>query len=1143
MTKILGLDLGTNSIGWAVVDDDKNKIAGMGSRIFPEGVDNLGDGEKELSKSASRTGARGVRRQFFRRRLRKRYLIKELAKNKLCPVDPAEVKIREGENVFSNPVIIEWFKLNPYELRARAIKEKITLEELGRIFYHMIQRRGFQSNSRSAGSDNDEKSVIFKGDAAKGKTGITDTQEKIKDHHTLGSYLNELYPEEQQPFINGLERIRNRYTTRQMYIDEFEQIWESQKQHHVELNDRLKTIIGGRKKDGYEGDGVLFHQRPLRSQKHLVGYCSLEPTKTRCPISAIPYELFRIYQWVNTVECNGEKIDSKDRQLIIAQLSSKGKVTFKALKKAINKADAAYQFNYSDDDKVIGTHTISNLSGKKLFGKKWHEFSDKEQEDIWHILYFYEDRDKLQEYASENWGFKKEEQLVALGKFNIKQGYANLSRKAINNILPFLKLGFTYDLSVVLGGVKNAFGTTRWNDLDEPERKLILDNIEDIVRQGRKGGFMEGLKSFLISEFDLSRKELDKLYHHSANIGNKTQLEKLPVGTEADKEIQAIRNPVVITALFEVRKLINEIIDEHGKPDKIRIELARDLKNSKTRRDKIRRDQKRLEKENDRIKAELDYINQRHTHNNLLKFKLWEECNKICPYTGKTISVSQLFSGEVQIEHIMPFSKSLNDSFMNKTLCFADENRAKGDKTPYEFYNEQGGDKWEQIKSQALNCFKDKKNYPHSYAKFKQFVKTKYDEDFISRQLNDTRYISKATKEYLTKLVDEKCIETPPGQSTANIRHKWGLNSVLNEDNAKTRDDHRHHAVDALAVACIKVRHLQELGKWNKYDRAYELEDFPMPWDTFLADAQKSVNQILVSHKKTSSLLTTRMVKTTKEGVKYINKGVSVRGQLHKETVYGKRQAPDSDEAYHVRKPIKKLTTIKHVEKVVDVTIRKLIMEKIESLGGFVNGKTIPTDAFFKADDDGNMKCQIFLPNKNGEPVPVKKVRMKENFSGAEKLKEINQYVNPGNNHHVLIYTNEKGELKEDAVTFWTAVERKKQKQPVFQLPETDKKGEIIATLQINDMFLLGLKEDEIDWENPDYENIINYLYRVQKVSSKDYVFRLVSESSLDNNEPPFQNRIQSFGEGKAGWKTFNPVKVKITLTGKLIRDSGSNPS
>ncbi len=1122
MAKILGLDLGTNSIGWAVVDDKNNKISGMGSRIFPMGVENLGDGDNEVSKNASRTGARGVRRQFFRRRLRKKILLKALSENKMCPLKEDDFKDWKNTKMFPSIKLKEWFALNPYELRNKALTEKLNLEEIGRIFYHLIQRRGFLSNSRKGGSDD---GAIFKGNAKEGKIGITETQDKIQNK-TLGSYLYEIYPKENQPFKDGLERIRNRYTTRKMYVDEFELIWDKQKDFQPTFTDELKQLFGGRKLDGYKEDGILFHQRPLRSQKHLVGNCTFEPTKTKCPISAIPFEQYRVYQWVNTVECNGKKITQEEREKIANFLFENDKPDFKRIRKVIGKESAEFKFNYKNDDKIVGAYTISNLCNKKFFGKKWFDFTDKEQEDIWHVLYFFDSKSNLKEYAIKNWGFD-EKSAIAISKFNVKDGYSSLSRKAINNILPFLKQGFVYDVAVVLGGIKNVFGN-KWELLSEEKRNFIVDNVEDIVRSKIAGGFIETIKDLLKKEYGLSDKELEKLYHHSATIEANEVLEKLPVGKEADKQIQAIRNPIVTTALFELRKLVNELLDEHQKFDEIKVEMARDLKISKSQRNKIRRDQKRLERENDRIKAEvLKYTNL--SHDNILKYKLWEECKQTCPYTGKPININDLFSGEVQIEHIHPWSRSLNDSFANKTLCWADENRRKGDKTPFEFY---GNDdvNWSIIKERALKLFSDTKEYPNAYQKFKRFIQQKFDDDFSSRQLNDTRYISKEAKNYLAQIC--KKITVAPGQMTSNLRHKWGLNNILNEENQKTREDHRHHAIDALVMALSKVSYLQELSRWNRHNRTHELKNFPMPWETFQQDAAKATEQILVSHKRLKSILTIRTHKAKKNGKSFKNIGVAARGQLHKETVFGKRTAPFSEEAFHVRKPIESLTTEKQVEKVVDETIRKLIFKRVNELGGYDKGK-IPANTFFVADENGINQPQIFLPNKNGNPVPILKVRMKENIGGAEQLKnDVNQWVNPRNNHHVLIFKDENDNLKEEVVTFWTVVERKRKGFPVYQLPIRGK--EIVTTLHINDMFLLGLKEEDINWETPNYELMKEYLYRVQKFTSGDYYFRVVKTSSINN--PEEKQQINSFGLGKNGWETHNPIKVKISVSGKLIK-------
>ena len=1128
MAKILGLDLGTNSIGWALIDDKLNKILGIGSRIFPMGVENLGDGDNEMSKNASRTGARGVRRQFFRRRLRKKVLLKSLSENNMCPMSLKDFEDWKQTKQFPSEKLATWFAMNPYELRQKALNEKLSLEEIGRIFYHLIQRRGFLSNSRKGGSDD---GAIFKGNAKEGKIGIDDTLESIEGK-TLGSYLYEIYPKENQPFQDGLERIRNRYTTRKMYIDEFELIWDKQSQFHSVLNYDLKTTFGGRKQDGYKEDGIIFHQRPLRSQKHLVGNCSFEPTKTKCPLSAIPNEKRRAWEWVNTVEYNGKKISQGEKEKMIEILYSiplgKEKVDFKVLRKAIGKESAEFKFNYKDDDKIVGTHTISNLSNKKFFGKKWFDFSEKEQEDIWHVLYFFDSKSNLKDYAIKNWSFT-EEQAIAISKFNVKDGYASLSRKAIGNILPFLQQGYTYDVAVVMGGIKNSFGDKWQNDTAENNQKQLdlIDNVYDIVRAKISGGFIDTVKDLLRKEFQFNNKQLKKLYHHSATIDVTALLEKLPIGKEADKEIQAIRNPIVITALFELRKLVNELIEEHGQLDEIKVEMARDLKISKSQRNKIRRDQKRLERENDRVKTEVEKYT-RVSHDNILKFKLWEECKQTCPYTGVSIPVSKLFTGEIQIEHIHPWSRSLNDSFNNKTLCYADENRRKGDKTPFEFYGNDELD-WIARKERALKLFSDTKEYPNAYQKFKRFVQQKFDDDFSSRQLNDTRFISKEASTYLTQIC--KKVNVSPGQMTANLRQKWGLNTVLNDENAKTREDHRHHAIDALVMACGKTSYLQELSKWNRYNRNYDLKDFPMPWETFRFDAEKAVDKILISHKRISNDITIRYTKVEKNGKTHINKGVAARGQLHKEFVYGKRTAPFSDEAYHIRKSIDSLTTEKQLEKVVDEVIKKLIHKRIQELGGFVKG-TIPVNTFFIVDENGVKQPQILLPNKNGSPVPILKVRMKENFSGAEKLKDdVNQWVNPRNNHHVLIYKDEKGNLKEEVVTFWTVVERKSKGFPTYQLPAEGK--EIVTALHINDMFLLGLNEDEINWVNPDYEILRDSLYRVQKLTSGDYFFRKHKSSTVTDDD---YKQIRGFGDGKTGWFTFNPIKVKVSVSGKISR-------
>jgi CRISPR-associated endonuclease Csn1 len=340
-------------------------------------------------------------------------------------------------------------------------------------------------------------------------------------------------------------------------------------------------------------------------------------------------------------------------------------------------------------------------------------------------------------------------------------------------------------------------------------------------------------------------------------------------------------------------------------------------------------------------------------------------------------------------------------------------------------------------------------------------------------------------------------------------------------DPKKNRDDHRHHAIDAIAIALTEQGYLQRLSTYNaqrKQKQRHKLdstEKFPEPWVGFNEDVKIAATQILISHNKNSKTLTKN------------KKGFSVRGQLHKENVFGKRQAPNQEGGYHRRNKITELKNNKHVGKVVDVAIRNLIEKHLEN--GFnidirnPKGYSIPKDAFYK---DG--EWQLFLPNKRGDSVPIKKVRMKEAFGNALQLKtNLNQYVNPRNNHHVLIYEDFDGNLKEDVVQFWTVVERKLQNESIYQLPEDGKL--MVTALEINDNYLLGLsdKEYESNKNNPAF--LSKYIFRVQKISGGDYSFRYHLASTIQNSYEEI--RIQSIN----AWVKQNPIKVKIDMLGNIL--------
>ncbi len=264
MSKILGLDLGSNSIGWALVDDKKKRIIDTGVRVFQEGVNRITGGSEE-SKNKVRRDARGARRRNARYKMRRDTLCNALGHLDMFPKDGHEIEA--------------FFEIDPYVAREKGISEKISLLELGRAFYHINQRRGFSSNRKTASK---EDSTIFKG--TDDKAGINEVKQKLTEDNfkTVGEYLANLNPHE--------ERRRNRYTLRSWYKEEFEKLWENQKQFYPELlTDKEKEYI----------QNVIFFQRPLRSQKRLVGYCTFEPKKRCTPKSSPVFQYFRILEQLN----------------------------------------------------------------------------------------------------------------------------------------------------------------------------------------------------------------------------------------------------------------------------------------------------------------------------------------------------------------------------------------------------------------------------------------------------------------------------------------------------------------------------------------------------------------------------------------------------------------------------------------------------------------------------------------------------------------------------------------------------------------------------------------------------------------------------------------------------------------------------
>ena len=1164
MERILGLDLGSNSIGWAIVDIEEKKIIDMGCRIFPMGV-NLEKGTKEVSKNATRRMKRQIRRQLTRRRYRKLYLIKLLMKHGMFP-SVSNLK-EELTRLRLSPALKEFFSINPYEARSKAYNgDKLSLFEIGRIMYQFSQRRGYKETSLEAP---DDEGKIYEGNPAEGKTGINETKVKAAKFGTLGNYL---YNED--PLKT---RLRNRYTTRGMYVDEFNKIYGTFSRYYPDIfTEEMKLRLGDPKK------GILFSQRELRTQKYLVGKCTFEPKKTRCPLSNIVFEKFRALQFINTIRAGDEPLNTAQRNTVFELLESKDTLKFKDIRKKLKAENII--FNYPDEQSVTGCKTINSF--RKIFGKdEWSAMGQEKQEEIWNTVYSAWSKDWLEKHAREKWGFDEAGIKKILKKPT--QGYSSLSRKAIGLILPFLEKGYIYSDAVALAGTVNALGD-KWSAMSSDERSFLEDTAYSVIKdKSLKAPVTERLKVFLAEQYKLGEKELSRLYHHSVDPDEGARSELLV-------EPENTRNPVVQQVLFETRTLVNSIIKKYGKPDRIVVELARDVKNSKDKRAQFIFDNRKNEEINSSAKKVLDEYDLPHTRTNVQRVVLWKECGGICPYTGKTIGIKNLFDdGYVQVEHIVPYSVCLNDGMQNKTLCLAEENQRKGDRTPFQFY---GGDseKWEQIRQQAWSAF-GSTNYP----KYKRFTSKEIPDagEFISRQLNDTRYISRVAAKYLKPVTDD--VVVTQGTATSLLRHLWGLDSILNstfetggfEDGEyiaardkngkltelvkwnydtyaedvkrleskgkvlqghieggrfypyKTRDDHRHHAVDALTISLTDRSVIQKIASLSARGNniSGEAGKASLPWEGFRNDAGQAVSSILVSHKKRNKINTLVIKKLyTPDGRPMKNKNgehisartQAPRAQMHEETFFGKHRGDDGDEYFHTTKQLSYFTSVKQLEKIADAGVRKVLLQHLEKNGINIENKNqaVPKNAFFSYDESGRPVPLVFLPNRNGKPVPVKKVRIREVKRNAVALGgSNNKWVEPGNNDHLAVYVSPEGKYEFRVVTFIEAVRRKSEGKTVVDVNPADG-SEFVASFKENDMYVCGLTPEEFEQHRSDYEFLSNYLYRVQKISTSGYriMFRKHNAATLGDKAEEFNIASET------AYPAANPVKVRISQIGKI---------
>ena len=992
----LGLDIGANSVGWALINDEPTKTGDniiTGVRVFPEGTENTKAGEQ--SRNLKRRDARQMRRQLDRRTMRKRRLRKVLINTGCFPDDEKKINIL--------------LEKEPYELRRKALDEKLSKEDFSRALMHICQRRGFKSSLKTQGAEAKEQEGI--------KGEISGLQKNIEesDARTLGEYFAGLIEKGEAP--------RGRHTSRQMYMDEFEKIWSKQASYSPDV------WTDGLKKKVYD---AIFYQRPLKPQDHLIGKCDLEPDEKRCHRASWYAQQFRLLQEVNNLRVLSRRygevgLVEEERNKLIEELMKKREIKVEVIKDKILELAEVESLNYerTERDKMEGNLIEAGL--QKIYKKEYKAKAEWLRETVWEYL-INEDHDDFVKKAKEEWKMPDQE-IEAL--YNIKRpkdGYFSYSLKAIKKLLPYLEEG------------------------------------KDLYEAKEAAGYRNG--------------------------------EREKVGYLPLIHVNDFRNPVVTRAISETRKVVNAIVREYGMPSEIVVEMARETKGTiKSRREQNLKNLK-MNAYHEDIKKKLDELKVPANHETILKYKLWEECSGICPYTGQSISLHELYGDHCRfdIEHIFPYSKSFDDSFINKTLCERIEDSKKGNRTPYEAYH---GDKekYEQI------LIRVKRNKKMPYEKVKRFSMKEIPDDFTNRQLNDTTYIAKAIRGYLEMLGTK--VRTTRGQITDQLRWQWGLNAILNtEGNTKSREDHRHHAVDAVVIALTTTRHLNVLQ--HKYD-FISGQIFPSPWEEigiereeFRQTVIKSIDSINVSHRPQRK----------------------VSGQLNKETNYGKTK---KDGVYVFRVDIRNLTPAM-ADDIVDPVVKKIVCDRILE-HGFTPGKgssALPAAVFAE---------ELRMKTKNGKEGPViKSVRVHKNLKNLVGINDKNgkpyRYVETRNNHHVTIfeYKDEKGEIKrcKEIVSRFEAANRVLKGEPVIRKTHPDHpEATFLMSLSINDMVYV---------EQPDGSEV---LCRIQKMSGSereegiDISFRIHTASTLKSKDSEI--RISSLSVDK-----FKVRKVFVDLLGRV---------
>jgi CRISPR-associated endonuclease Csn1 len=845
----LGLDLGTNSLGWCALALDGEgrpwRIIVMGSRVFGDGR----DAKSGASLAIDRRTARAMRRRRDRFKQRRAALLKHLVTDGLFPNDEVERKALE--------------RLDPYELRARALREPLPLHHIGRAFFHLDQRRGFKSNRKTDRDSNDE--------AGKIAAGIDRLRHAIvaAGAETFGEFLylrrKPALDSAGEGRHNVIPSVRTRlrpetgegakgdgydfYPGRDLIEEEFEAIWDAQAPH---CPDRLIPEVRDRLHE------IIFHQRPLKRPK--IGKCTLAPDEERLPKAHPLFQRRRLLEEVNALMIvlpgqPGAKLTKDQRDLLLMELSGKAKVKFESLRRKL-KLDPDARFNKESENRkeLAGDEIRAVLGDKKRFGNRWAFISTEQQWSIIERLRDEEDDKALRLWLRETHDLD-DAQAKAVASVRLPDGYGRFGLTATRALIEELEA----EVIVYSEAAKRA----GYHHSDFRTEKIFED--------GR------GNPALPYYGVPLER-------HIMPGTGEPSDPEEMRIGR--------VTNPTVHIGLNQLRRAVNALIRAYGPPADIAVELARELKTSEEQKAEYNRENAKNKLEAERRSKKLIELGQADSGANRARLKLWEELDRDnvidrrCVYSGQQISAKMLFSDAVEIDHILPFSATLDDSNANKILCLREANREKRKRSPFEAWGHTP--QWDEIAARAAKLPKAKR------WRFEPNALQTFEEKggFEARQLVDTQYLSRLAREYLATLYPgegegSSHVWVSPGRLTEMARRKLGLNDLLPDhnfgggaDQPKNRLDHRHHAIDAAVIAIIDRSMLQAIARASglEGEEGRERVIIPPPWEGFRDDLRVAVNQIIVSHRPDHGTVSKVGLEKGKD---------QTAGQLHNDTAYG----------------------------------------------------------------------------------------------------------------------------------------------------------------------------------------------------------------------------------------------------------------